>query len=116
MDIQAYFDRIGYTGTRELTRDNLTLLIRQHLEAVPFENLDCYPGGCPLSNDPKKLFEKIVVNRRGGICFELAKRRSGLLPNHCLCRTSAAHAAGTVCAATDAGENAMKTASTAGAV
>lgn len=71
MDIQAYFDRIGYTGTRDLTPENLTLLIRQHLEAVPFENLDCYPGGCPLSNDPKKLFEKIVVNRRGGICFEL---------------------------------------------
>lgn len=71
MDIQAYFDRIGYTGSREITPENLTLLIRQHLETVPFENLDCYPNGHPLTNDPERLFEKIVVNRRGGICFEL---------------------------------------------
>lgn len=71
MDIQVYFDRIGYTGSRDLTADNLTLLIRQHLETVPFENLDCYPNGQPLTNAPDRLFEKIVLNRRGGICFEL---------------------------------------------
>ena len=71
MDIQVYFDRIGYTGTRDLTVENLTLLIRQHLETVPFENLDCYPNGHPLSNAPERLYEKIVLNRRGGICFEL---------------------------------------------
>ena len=71
MDIQAYLDRIGYTGTRALTQENLTLLIRQHLETVPFENLDCWGKGAPLSNDPEVLFEKIVTRRRGGICFEL---------------------------------------------
>ncbi len=71
MDIQAYFERIGYTGTRELTRENLTALIRLHMETVPFENLDCYPNGFALTNDPARLFEKIVINRRGGICFEL---------------------------------------------
>ena len=71
MDIQAYFDRIGYTGDRCLTVENLSVLIRRHMETVPFENLDCYPGGYPLTNDPERLFEKVVVNRRGGICFEL---------------------------------------------
>ena len=71
MDIQAYLERIGYTGSRTPTPENLTLLIRRHLETVPFENLDCWGKGAPLSNDPEVLFEKIVTRRRGGICFEL---------------------------------------------
>lgn len=71
MDIQAYLDRIGYTGTREPNLANLTRLIRQHLETVPFENLDCCYKGAPLTNDPEAVFEKVVLRRRGGICFEL---------------------------------------------
>lgn len=71
VDIQAYLDRIGYTGTREVSRENLTRLIRQHLETVPFENLDCCYKGAPLTNDPEVVFEKVVLRRRGGICFEL---------------------------------------------
>ncbi|MBO7253321.1 MAG: arylamine N-acetyltransferase [Oscillospiraceae bacterium] len=71
MNIQTYLDRIGYTGSREISRENLTTLIRQHLETVPFENLDCCGKGAPLSNEPEHLYEKIVTNRRGGICFEL---------------------------------------------
>lgn len=79
MDIQAYLDRIGYTGSREVNRENLAAMIRCHLETVPFENLDCWPVGKPLSNDPEVLFEKIVVRRRGGICFELNGLLYGLL-------------------------------------
>ena len=71
MDIQAYLDRIGYTGSRELTAANLSRLIRCHLETVPFENLDSHPNGAPLSNDPEVLFDKVVRRRRGGVCFEL---------------------------------------------
>lgn len=71
MDIQAYFHRIGYTGTAEPTLENLERIIRLHLETVPFENLDCWPGGSPLSNDPEVLFDKVVRRRRGGVCFEL---------------------------------------------
>lgn len=71
MNIQAYLDRIGYCGSREPSRENLTALIRLHLETVPFENLDCCYRGAPLSNDVDVLFDKIVTRRRGGICFEL---------------------------------------------
>lgn len=71
MNIQAYLDRIGYTGSREVSVENLTRLVRRHLETVPFENLDCCYKGAPLTNDPEILFEKIVTRRRGGICFEL---------------------------------------------
>ena len=71
MDISAYFDRIGYTGTSQPTLENLAAILRLHLETVPFENLDCYPRGKALSNDPEVLFDKVVCRRRGGVCFEL---------------------------------------------
>lgn len=71
MDIQAYFRRIGYTGTAEPTLSNLAAILRCHLETVPFENLDCWPKGKALTNDPAVLYEKVVLRRRGGVCFEL---------------------------------------------
>ena len=71
MDICAYLDRIGYTGSQAPCRENLERLLRTHLETVPFENLECSGTGAPLSNALDVLFDKVVVRRRGGICFEL---------------------------------------------
>lgn len=71
MNIQAFLDRIGYTGTRELTRENLALLIRQHQEHVPFENLDYFQNPHPGSINVEKLYDKVVNRRRGGVCYEL---------------------------------------------
>ena len=79
MDIQAYFDRIGYTGSAEPTAENLAKILRLHLETVPFENLDSYPNGKAMTNDMKALYEKVVVRRRGGVCFELNTLFYGLL-------------------------------------
>ena len=56
MDIQAYFDRIGYTGSAEPTAENLAKILRLHLETVPFENLDSYPNGKAMTNDMKALY------------------------------------------------------------
>ena len=41
-----------------------------HLLAVPFENLSIHAGE-PIVLDDESLFEKIVVRRRGGFCYEL---------------------------------------------
>lgn len=71
MDVQAYLNRIGYTGSLELTAANLSRLVRCHLETVPFENLDSYPKGFPLDNNPEVVFDKVVNHHRGGVCFEL---------------------------------------------
>jgi len=71
MDIQRFFDRIGYTGGTERTAENLQQLIRCHLEAVPFENLDYYNSPKEGSLRPEDLYDKVVTRRRGGICFEL---------------------------------------------
>ena len=79
MDIQAYFDRIGYTGSSEPNRENLSKLLRCHLETVPFENLECSGTGAPLSNALDVVYDKVVVRRRGGVCFELNSLLYGLL-------------------------------------
>jgi len=78
MDVPAYLERIKYDGPLEPSLDSLRALHRSHLLAVPFENLDIYLGH-PISLDEAALFEKIVVRRRGGFCYELNSAFAALL-------------------------------------
>ena len=78
MDLQALFDRIGYTEGGTDT-ERLIRLHRAYATHVPFENLDVY-NGRDVSLKTDDLFDKIVTRRRGGYCFEL----NGLL--HALLR------------------------------
>ncbi len=68
--IQAYLERIGYTGDTAPTAANLAALQHAHLKAVPYENFDILRGK-RLCYDTEALFDKIVSARRGGYCFEL---------------------------------------------
>jgi N-hydroxyarylamine O-acetyltransferase len=70
MNVQAYLDRIDYRGPLEPTAETLRALQVAHLLAVPFENLNIGMGW-PIVLDQEALFEKIVVRRRGGFCYEL---------------------------------------------
>ncbi len=70
MDRSAYLARIGYEGALTPAIETLRGLHRAHVMTVPFENLDIHLGR-PISLDPADLFRKIVVDRRGGYCFEL---------------------------------------------
>ena len=70
MDRSAYLARIGYEGALTPSIETLQSLHRAHVMTVPFENLDIHLGR-PISLDPADLFRKIVVDRRGGYCFEL---------------------------------------------
>ena len=93
-DLEAYLERIHYTGTRELTRENLNQLVYDHQCAVPFENMDCclYYRAQAVALDAPHLFEKVVTNRRGGYCFELnglfvlLLRAFGFNAYSCFCR------------------------------
>jgi N-hydroxyarylamine O-acetyltransferase len=78
MDIQTYLDRINYHGPLAPTADTLRQLHLAHLLTVPFENLDIHLGR-PIILDASRLFEKIVLNRRGGFCYELNGLFAGLL-------------------------------------
>jgi N-hydroxyarylamine O-acetyltransferase len=68
-DLEAYFERIGYTGAREPVPEVLRALHLAHVTHVPFENLDVQLGR-PIRLDLASLQEKLVHNRRGGYCFE----------------------------------------------
>jgi N-hydroxyarylamine O-acetyltransferase len=68
-DLDAYFARIGYTGSREPTLATLRALSLHHASSIPFENLDVLLGrGIDL--DPTAVERKLVHAHRGGYCFE----------------------------------------------
>jgi N-hydroxyarylamine O-acetyltransferase len=69
MKLQLYLDRIGYSGPVEPTLATLAALQQAHVCSVPFENLDVQLGR-PLSILVDEAYQKIVVNSRGGWCYE----------------------------------------------
>ncbi len=69
-DRHTYLARIGYEGPVGPSIETLRALHRAHVLTVPFENLDIHLGRS-ISLEPSDLFRKIIVNRRGGYCFEL---------------------------------------------
>jgi len=68
VDARAYLDRISYSGAVEPTLANLIAIHRAHLLSVPFENLDIPQR--PIVLDLERLYDKIVLRRRGGFCYE----------------------------------------------
>lgn len=70
MDLQLYLDRIGYRGVPRADLETLRGLMRAHLHAVPFENIDVQLKR-PLDLEPERMFKKIVSSRRGGWCYEM---------------------------------------------
>lgn len=69
MKLQRYLDRIEYGAAVEPNFDTLSALQTAHVCSVPFENLDVQLGR-PLSIRTEDAYEKIVVNFRGGWCYE----------------------------------------------
>jgi len=69
MRLQAYFDRIGYRGSNAPNFVTLCELLKAHIRAVPFENLDVQLGR-PLTTAPENAYAKIVEGGRGGWCYE----------------------------------------------
>jgi len=69
MELQRYFERIGYRGESRADLDVLTTLQKLHVCSIPFENLDVQLGR-PVSTDAEAAFDKIVLNHRGGWCYE----------------------------------------------
>ena len=70
LDTTAYLNRINYSGAVTPSAETLRQLQLHHLWAVPFENLSIHSAEPIILNDAA-LFDKIVVRRRGGFCYEL---------------------------------------------
>ena len=69
--MDKYLKRIGFRGTAKRDLPSLNALVLAQLTHVPFENLDIWANGCCPSLEKADLYEKIVVQNRGGYCFEL---------------------------------------------
>lgn len=78
MDLDAYFQRIRWSGGRDPTLETLAGLIEAHTSRVPFENLDVLLGRT-LRLDIDGLQKKIVGAGRGGYCFEHASLFAAVL-------------------------------------
>ena len=70
-DVEAYLARIGIDQAKEPSTAFLDELIHAHQCHVPFDNLDVSEKGLTPSLAVVDLFDKIVVRKRGGYCFEL---------------------------------------------
>lgn len=70
LNVDKYLKRIGYKGSKEPNLENLTEIQRAHIRSVPYENLDILADK-HLSLAIEAVYEKIVIRKRGGYCFEL---------------------------------------------
>lgn len=68
--IKAYLNRIGMPEPEAMDKTYLEQLIRAHLCSVPFENLDAADFHMVPELSLHALYEKIVIRKRGGYCFE----------------------------------------------
>lgn len=65
-----YLQRIGFVGEIQPNADSLCKLMRCHLQAIPFENLDVQAGKV-VSLVQEDIVDKIVYRKRGGYCYEV---------------------------------------------
>ncbi len=68
-NLNAWFERIGYSGPLEPTLDTLNRLIFAHAHSISYETLDIMLGR-PPSLDVATLQAKMIAGGRGGYCFE----------------------------------------------
>ncbi len=70
MDIPRYLARIQYAKPVKPDARTLSGLQHTHMLSVPFENLDIGLKR-PIQLSEAALWDKIVVQKRGGFCYEL---------------------------------------------
>src|ERR1700684_1641324 len=70
LDLNGYFERIGYRGAADPTFHVLHELVPAHTRTIPFESLDPLLGVPVDDLSPEALADKLVRRRRGGYCYE----------------------------------------------
>jgi N-hydroxyarylamine O-acetyltransferase len=84
--VKLYLDRINISHENGIPVPSVNLLQtlqNAHMQAIPFENLSImykeYMSKKAISLKFKDLYQKVVLNKRGGFCFELNALFSWLL-------------------------------------
>ena len=70
MNIPAYLSRLNYSTSVKPDAETLHGLQFAHLLNVPFENLDIGLKR-PIQLSEEALWEKLIIRKRGGFCYEL---------------------------------------------
>jgi N-hydroxyarylamine O-acetyltransferase len=70
MDIRAYLKRIDYDGVIYTDLQTLQSLQQHHVFSIPFETLDIHHH-IPIILGVDSLYQKVILDRRGGYCYEL---------------------------------------------
>lgn len=68
-NLNGYLQRIGYSGSLDPTVETLHGIHLHHAQSIPFENLNPFLS-VPVTLDIDSLYQKLVLNKRGGYCFE----------------------------------------------
>ncbi|MEW5835134.1 MAG: arylamine N-acetyltransferase [Lysobacterales bacterium 14-68-21] len=69
IDVGAYARRIGFLEPMRADLSTVQGIVRAHVAAIAFENLDALMGK-PIDLDPLGIEDKLVHRGRGGYCFE----------------------------------------------
>lgn len=68
--IQLLENRIGIALPARASKTSIEQITKAMVNQIPFENLDVL-AGLPIQDAFEDVFNKIVINRRGGLCFEM---------------------------------------------
>lgn len=62
--LSQYFQRIGYTGSKDPTLASLKALQAAHAYSIPFETFDIALG-IPIVLELENIFDKLVAKKEG---------------------------------------------------
>ncbi|MCW8127219.1 arylamine N-acetyltransferase family protein [Microbulbifer halophilus] len=69
INLDAYLQRIDFSGSPAADLDSIKKLVARHTRAISFENLNPF-FGWPVEIDLPAVERKLVHSRRGGYCYE----------------------------------------------
>lgn len=69
LKLEKYLKRIQYSGDLGVNMEVLKSIHQLHPQYIPFENIDSYTGIVP-SLGFENIFQKLVIEFRGGYCYE----------------------------------------------
>lgn len=74
-----YLQTLGCDNAADVSPENLFLLHERHLEIIPYTNYSIFFNASVPSLDTGSLFDRVIVKKLGGYCFELNGLFAGLL-------------------------------------
>ena len=69
MDVKQYLKRINYNGPLNPDASTLKELCGCHMKSVSFDTYDMF-GGRRKELSLEKIYNDIVIKKRGGFCYE----------------------------------------------